>query len=191
MTHRRSQRGFTLIELLIALVLAGIVALLFLEGMRLSAAGLGRLSARTDASEARSNLDDVLRRELGAAFDARLLSNAPALSGGPHSLRFLALASDGGAGLYRVRLDLEARQLVLTRRRVDGGGAVDAGRTVLASGLADVTIAYFGAATPGARAQWQDEWDGRYPPSLVRIALDAGDGRSWPPLIVRLWTAGQ
>lgn len=194
MMRRREPHGFTLVELLIALALTGIVSLLMLEGVRFSALGLGRLSDQAERLEARRSVEELLRRELGAAFAAPLLSSAPPLTGGPQSLQFLTLAEDSGAGLYRVALGVEAqgvkRRLVLSRRRVDAGGAVDAERTVLAPRLDSVQIAYFGAPSPGDEAHWQDRWEGmRDPPALVRIEFDAGDGLRRPPLVVRLWAA--
>ena len=196
MTRGKRPRGFTLVELLIALALTGIVSLLLLEGVRFSALGLGRLSDRADRLEARRSLEDLLRRELGAVSAAPLLSNVPALVGEPQSLQFLTLANDGGAGLYRVRLDVETqggtRRLVLKRRRLDALSAADEQRAVLVPRLGDLRIAYFGALSPGGAAQWQEEWKGlRDPPALVRFAFDAGDGLARPPLVVRLWAAAR
>jgi general secretion pathway protein J len=196
MTRGRRPDGFTLVELLIALALTGIVALLMLEGVRFSALGLGRLSDLADRLEARRSLEDLLRRELGAVTVAPLLATVPALVGEPQSLQFLTLANDTGAGLYRVKLAIETRgdtrQLVLTRRRIDAPATADAQRAVLVPRLRDLRIAYFGAATPGSDAQWQEEWTGRRdPPALVRFAFDAGDGLARPPLIVRLWAAAR
>lgn len=196
MTRGRRPNGFTLVELLIALALTGIVALLMLEGVRFSALGLGRMSQRAEQLEARRSLEDLLRRELGAVAAAPLVANVPTLVGEPQALQFLTLANATGAGLYRVKLAVEThgdtRQLVLTRRPVDAPAAADAQRAVLVPRLGDLHIAYFGAASPGGDAQWQEEWKGlRDPPALVRFAFDPGDGLARPPLIVRLWAAAR
>lgn len=194
MMRRRRQQGFTLVELLIALALAGVVALLMLEGIRFATLGLQRTSDRADQLETRRGIEDLLRRMLSTAFAAPLRGDAPALTGGPHAMQFLTLAEDGGAGLYRIDLGLAGaggdRRLLLTRRRLDAPGARDAERIVLAPRLGDLRIAYFGSATPNDSPHWQESWEGlRYPPTLVRVALDLGDGPAHPPLVVRLWAA--
>lgn len=196
MTHRARPPGFTLVEVLVALALVGIVSLLMLEGMRFAALGLGRLSDQAARLDTRRGIETLLRRELGTVFAASLPPAAPALIGGPQSLHFRTLAEDGGAGLYRVDLALEARggdrALVLTRRRVGATGALNVQREVLAPQLRGLRIAYFGRAAPDAPPQWQERWDDeRTPPLLVRIVLDTGDGLARPPLIVRLWAAAE
>ncbi|HUZ74627.1 MAG TPA: prepilin-type N-terminal cleavage/methylation domain-containing protein [Stellaceae bacterium] len=194
MSRGARRPGFTLVEVLIALALTGIVALLMLEGMRFATVGLERASDRADRLEARRSLDALLRRELGATFVAPLLPNAPALVGGAQSLRFLTLAEDGGVGLYRVRLAVETRggdrALVLTRRRVGGVPALATTRAVLVPRLRALRLAYFGRITPGATPHWYHGWNGPlYPPTLVRIDIDSGDGTAQPPLVIRLWAA--
>ncbi len=196
MTQRARARGFTLVEVLVALALVGVVSLLMLEGMRFAALGLGRLSDQAARLDTRRGIETLLQRDLGTIFAASLPPAAPALVGGPQSLRFRTLAEDGGAGIYRIDLALEARggdrALVLTRRRVGATGALDVQREVLAPRLSDLRIAYFGRATPDAQPQWQDHWDDAVaPPLLVRIILDTGDGLARPPLIVRLWAAAE
>ena len=190
----KSRHGFTLVEVLIALALVGIVSLLLLEGIRFAALGLGRVSDQAGRLEARRGIEELLRRDLGTVFTASLPPAMPALIGGPQSMRFLTLAEDGGAGLYRVDLAIAARggerALVLTRRRLGATGALDTEREVLAPRLKFLRIAYFGRATQDAKPQWQQSWgDSRFPPLMVRIALDTGDGLARPPLVVRLWAA--
>lgn len=186
---KRCSAGFTLIEVLIALALSGIVALLLLEGVRVATIGLDRLSERADRLEARRTLEDLLRRELGGAFAAPLAPNLPALVGHASEMRFLTLADDAGAGLYQVELGLDkAGALSLSRRRI--GAAGEAQASVLLRRPRKFTIAYYGAPTQNDRMEWRESWDGpRYPPRLVRITIDAGDGVAHPPIVVRLWSA--
>src|ERR1700722_10044769 len=102
-----TQRGFTLIELLIALALTGLVALLLLDATRMAAQGTNRVAAQADRLEARRTLEDLLRRDLSATNASPLATSAAPLVGGPQTIEFLSLAEDGGAGLYRIRLDIE------------------------------------------------------------------------------------
>jgi len=191
MSARRTQ-GFTLIELLIALALTGIVALLVLGGTRFAAMGLDRTAAAADRIETRQSIEALLRRELSATLASPLAQSAPPFVGTPQSLAFTSIAEDSGAGLYRVDLALENGALVLRRHRI-GAAETQISRLVLAARPRDFSLAYFGAA-PGdgdATPRWQERWEGwRYPPRLVRISLDSGDGLARPPLVVRLWAGG-
>ncbi len=183
-----SQRGFTLVELLIALALTGLVALLLLDATRMAAQGTNRVAAQADRLEARRTLDDLLRRAVSATIASPFLTNAAPLVGGPQKVEFLSLAEDAGAGLYRVRLDIEGGALVLSRSAFAGGMPQ---RTVLAPHLASFALAYFGAPPDGSAEQWQERWEKtRALPRLVRVSLDLGDGIAQPPLVVRLWGAG-
>lgn len=189
----RGQRGFTLVELLIALALAGLVALLLLSATRLAALGADRVAATAERLKTRRALDDLLRRALASAIASPLLPNTPPLVGGPDQIEFLSLAEDSGAGLYRIRLAVEraggGSALVLSRSRAAGAGAPE--RTTLAALIASFAIAYFGAPAAGEAPAWHERWEGtRALPTLVRIAIDLGDGIARPPLVVRLWTAG-
>jgi prepilin-type N-terminal cleavage/methylation domain-containing protein len=186
---KQRSAGFTLIEVLIALALSGIVALLLLEGVRVATIGLDRLSDRAERLEARRTLEDLLRRELGGAFAAPLAPNLPALVGHATNMHFLTLAEDAGAGLYQVELGLDkAGALSLNRRRVGAAGEPQA--SLLLRHPQKFEIAYFGAPSQSDPPQWWESWDGpRFPPRLVRIILDAGDGIEHPPIIVRLWSA--
>jgi general secretion pathway protein J len=190
----REQRGFTLVEVLIALALTGLVAVLMLSGMQLAGRGLDRIADRAERLESRRSVEDLLRREIAGAVASPLAPDRPALVGAAQSVEFLTLAEDGGAGLYRVDLGIETegarRMLVLTRRLADAGADRKAQRTVLVPALRDLRIAYFGQIAGEDAPRWQERWDGsRLPPALVRIALDAGDGVTRPPLVVRLWAA--
>lgn len=110
-----------------------------------------RLAGRTaQALEERA----VRAHELHVAlhFLARELERAHALEGGRGALRFSA-----GTRAFA----LEGRQGSL--RLVHDGRS-----TVLAQGLEEVRFAYLGEAA------WQDAWEEREPPRLVRIRLVPG-----------------
>jgi general secretion pathway protein J len=194
MRPRAHQHGFTLVEVLVALALSGLVALLLFDGLRIATMGLDRLSDRAQRLEARRSLEELLRRQVGSAFTAALGPNEPALIGHAADMQFLTLGEDAGAGLYRVQLGFETaggeRQLVLTRRIIGVAGDKGLERSVLDRRLRSFRIAYYGAPTPNDEPQWHDRWEGpRFPPRLVRITIDTGDGLDRPPITIRLWTA--
>lgn len=194
---RRSERGFTLIELLIGLALtAGILVVLF-TGVGLGFKGMARLDDQVGRIEARRNLAFALRRQIAAAYPASEANiTAPSFVGQPAALSFLSLESNAGPGVSRIWLLLEdtpdGRNLVLMRRphNIDAWFAFE--RAVLARGVTDFRLAYFGPAAPGEPAAWHDRWEARRtPPELVRVALAlAGDGAyQWPDQVIRVWTA--
>ena len=195
---RRAERGFTLIELLVALALTAAILVLLFTGIGLGVKGMTRLDDQVARIEARRSLAFALRRQIAAAYPA---SEGPATAatfvGQPTALSFLSLESAAGPGYSRVWLMLEdtptGRNLVLMRRPQAPGVWFGFERTVLARGVTDFHLAYFGAAVASTPRDWHDHWEGfRNPPELIRIALAlTSDGAyAWPDEVVRIWTAG-
>ena len=193
--HRQAgEAGFTLIELVVALALVGLVSALSVQGIRLAALGLDRVSRQTERLDERRSLETVLRHSLGGAALLAADDGDPAFAGTATRLTFLSLADDAGIGLYRIDLAFDAaradRPLLVTRRLARPYGEPRMQQAVLARQGGDFAIAYFGATAPGEPAQWQPRWEGiGYLPRLVRVTLGAGDGLVRPPIVVRLWNA--
>ena len=191
--RRRDGRtaGFTLVEVLVALALAGIISLLMLSGIGLAGQGLDRLVHRADQLEERRSLEILMRRALTAAVTGATATDQPAFIGQPTSLSFLSVIEDGGPGLYRFTLALDATRpkprLILTRRPA---AKMDLPRTdgsVLVPDVRSFVIGYFGAASPAAEPAWHRHWQGiTNLPALVRILLDTGDGEAQPAIMVRV-----
>lgn len=186
----RRDAGFTLVELLVALALSAVVSLVLLHGIRLAAMGLDRHTRASERLDAQQSLDDLLRRTLGAAA-AIPRSAGGEFVGKPSAVEFLAVAEDGGPGLYRVSLRLERGQLVLRRALAAAAGDPRAAASVVAGHLRDFRLAYFGADTAGATPSWHDSWQQlAILPLLVRVSVDADGDAPRPPIVVRLWNAG-
>lgn len=185
----RRDAGFTLIELLVALALSALVSMVLLHGIRLAATGLDRHTRLSERLDARQSLDDLLRRTLGSA--AAIPRGAGGqFTGAPTSVAFLAIAEDGGPGLYRVALGLERGTLVLRRELAAPQGDPRAASSILASQVRQFRLAYFGADATSATPTWHDSWQQlALLPLMVRVVLDDGDPPR-PPLIVKLWNAG-
>ena len=187
-------RGFTLVELLVALALAGIVAVLLTDELRLVSIGAARINNKSEQLDVRRDIEDLLRRELGAAVGAPLIVNEPPFTGQPAAMTFLSLSDDSGPGIYRVEIELQgqgsAQRLVFTRRLLEPAAGRQLTRTTLASHVRGFKAFYFGAPAPGADPRWLDHWTGvRYPPSLVRIFFDVGADASMPPMTIHVWGA--
>jgi general secretion pathway protein J len=192
---RRAERGFTLIELLVALALSAALLVVLFSGISLGVKGMGRLDDQVARIEARRQLAFALRRELAAAYPASEgAASAATFVGQPSVLSFLSLAGGAGPGYARVWLMVEntpdGRNLVLMRRAQAPGQWLGFERVVLARGVADFHLAYFGAPVPSETRAWHARWEGyRAPPELVRVSLAlASDGAyRWPDAVVRLW----
>jgi general secretion pathway protein J len=186
----KKDAGFTLVELLVALALSALVSLVLLHGIRLAATGLDRHTRASERLDARQSVDDLLRRTLG---DAAAIPRAAGgeFAGAPHAVEFLAVAEDGGPGLYRVDLAVERGRLILRRELAAPEGDPRAVSSVVASNLRDFRLAYFGADAAGATPAWHDSWQKlAFLPLMMRVILDRDGDPPRPPLIVRLWNAG-
>lgn len=193
--RRSDAAGFTLIELAVALALAGLVSVILLYGIRVSVLGLDRLSRHAEEVDDRRSIEAVIRRALASVAAIPVFEGAASFSGAPTGVKFLSLAEDGGPGLYRVEIALDAarqdRPLILSRRLADPAGPARAQQSVLARNIGFFQIAYFGATSPDAEPAWLARWDGlTYPPKLVRITFSGADGRERSPIVIRLWNAG-
>ena len=185
----RRNAGFTLIELLVALALSALVSLVLLHGIRLAATGLDRHERVIDRLDAQQSLDDLLRRTLGSAAAIPRTAGGKFI-GAPEAIEFLAVAEDGGSGLYRIDLGVERSRLILRRELATPQGDPRAAASIVASRVRDFRLAYFGADAASATPTWHDSWQQLANlPLMVRVILDAGDDPPHPPLIVRLWNA--
>lgn len=188
---RRREAGFTLLEVLVALALSAFVGVILLHGVRLAASGLDRHTKAAERLDARQALEALLRRTLGAAVLVPRIAGGE-FAGKPEAVEFVAAAEDGGAGLYRVTLGLDATRSLILRRRLTAAAADPReAASVLVTRLRSFRLAYFGADAANATPTWHDSWQQlNLLPLMVRAIVD-GDGDSpRPPLVVRLWNAG-
>jgi general secretion pathway protein J len=196
----RGCAGFTLVEVIVALALAGLVSLIMMHGVGITARGLDRLSQHAERLDERRGLEMLMRRALGTAvvIPAGVIRGSdgePGFAGQPTSVTFLSVTEDGGPGLYRVQLALDTNRPVpavtLTRRLAGSSAVQRSDESVLVPHVRRLDIGYFGAASPGEEPGWRRDWAGiAYLPQLVRIVLEADDGREQPPIVLRVRNAG-
>ena len=190
----RGGAGFTLIEVLVALALSALVSVVLLHGIQIATLGFDRHTRAAERLDERQSLDDILRRTLGAAVAIPRAAGG-GFDGKPDAIAFLAVAEDGGAGLYRIDLALDPaqrdRRLVLRRRLAAPAGEPRAAASAIATRVRDFRLAYFGADAAGATPGWHDDWRqlGTLP-QMVRVIIETEGDPPRPPLIVRLWNGG-
>jgi general secretion pathway protein J len=197
--------GFTLIEVLLAsALLAAGLTLAFATIM--GATGTTRRGEEmAQANERVRAVQGFLRRRIagarGASFDTDQASGLPMrFVGDAERMRFVADLPDyigrGGPNLHDLRIerDGEGVRLMLDLAVVQAGTTlVERGREpeVLADGLREARFRYRGLGPDGALADWQDEWTAvEQLPLLVEVVMVAGDGRTWPTLVVAPRLAG-
>ena len=196
---RRAKRGFTLIELVIALVLMALIAAMMFGSLSMAARSWdGGEAKATDVSSMRQ-AQAFLREQIEAELPLRV-KKAVEL---PLHVRRRARRNPlcrGAAAARRRRaaLLLPARGRATRRQVAARAGAHDsrsgaqrrtpssptAEHSVLADGIAELAISYFGRDANAADVDtpsWRDRWDDKQRlPLLMRIDVKPVKGAAWP-----------
>lgn len=201
MTVKRRQRGFTLLEVILALSVTALIML----GLVSALATFGRSGARVDAHLERVDevrlVSSFLRDVLGRTTRSYRYTNADRgqvglFSGSARQLNWVGVmpARHGVGGLHHMALSLQEWgaddiDLVLSYAPFDGereAAADQVSSRVLVSRVEGFEISY---RADGKDAEWQPQWPNtEAPPGLVQLQITA-DGRTWPPLLVRVRAA--
>ncbi|MBK9704459.1 MAG: prepilin-type N-terminal cleavage/methylation domain-containing protein [Betaproteobacteria bacterium] len=200
--RRAAERGFTLLELIVALLLLALMAAVMVGSVSLSARSWdGGEAKAADVADMRQT-QAFLREQLSAQYPQRVRGavDLPLMFAGERDeIRYAAALPPrvAGGGVYFFRLALArsgaVNELVLERVIPEPGAAElpsldDSERSVLASGIAELRIGYFGR-DPNAQIAdeptWRDRWDDRQRlPDLVRVDVKPERGAAWPTLVV-------
>ena len=195
-------RGFTLLELTIALLLLAMMAAVVTGSINLAGKSWDGGEAKAEQVTGMRLTGEFLRAQIAAEFPLRMkkVVGLPLMFGGEHNeLRYAAAlaprVSEGGVYYFRLSVvrDGDKSRLVLDRVIPDPDTTAEpsftgADRSILADGIADLTIGYYGRganATLDTAPTWQDRWDDRDQlPLLMRIDVKPEKGPAWPQLIV-------
>jgi general secretion pathway protein J len=194
MIGRRQDSGFTLLETLVALVVLGLLVVGLTHGV---STGLALWQAQSRRIGEAADLDAAARTLRNLLTGIPTTPNGDAAAGAATfegSTSRLHLVGDLPTGLgttQRADIDLELRrgQLVLSwiphRHEISSAPPPKPVETGLVRGVAQVALAYWGAAAPDQPAAWQGQWQGPQLPELirVRVAFAKSDRRHWPDLI--------
>ena len=202
MSGGQRHRGYTLLELTIALVLLALLSAVLFGSLRLAGQSTDRGEKAVEAAASMRLAEEFLRANLEAQHPQRMrkVAELPLLfTGTAGELRYAAdmppRVAGGGIWYFRlyVRSDDADSPLVIERVVPDLTADVLPGfdhaeRSVLATGIGAVKIAYFGRdadAAIGAEQTWHDGWsDKQRLPALIRIDVSPKEGPAWPTLYV-------
>ncbi len=195
--------GFTLMELIIALALLALIAGLLTGSLGMAARSWDSGENKAEDVGSMRQAEAFLREQLTAELPLRLkkVAEMPLMfTGERDELRYAAAlpprVQEGGVWFFRLAVVREGdkSRLVLERMYPDPSAleapefAADAERSVLADGIAELVISYFGRdanATDADTPTWRDRWDDRQRlPLLVKIEVRPEKGPAWPPLVV-------
>jgi general secretion pathway protein J len=194
--------GFTLLELIIALSLLALMAAVLAGSVSLSARSWdGGETKAVEVAEMRQT-QEFLRGQLVALYPQRLRKavDVPLMFAGEREeIRYAAAlpprVAEGGVYFFRLSLvrGKDAGELVLERVVPEPDAAVlpafdKAERSILARGITEMRIGYFGRDPNAAvtdEPRWRDRWeDTQRLPDLVRIEVKTERGLPWPTLVV-------
>jgi len=200
---RRRVAGFSLLELVIALALVAMIAALLTGSLSMAARTWDGGDKKAGDVASMRQAQEFLREQLTAELPLRLkkVVEMPLMFSGEHDeIRYAAAlpprVQEGGAWFFRLAVvkDGDKSRLGLERTYPDPTAlenpqfAADAERSVLADGIAELTISYFGRdenATDADTPTWRDRWDDKQRlPLLVKIEVKPEKGAAWPPLLV-------
>jgi len=187
------QSGFTLLELLVALVVLGFLMVGLTQGVRTGLAMWGAQTRRlgeTGELDAGARVLRTLLSDIQTPQPNRTGAATPNFEASPDKLTFVGDLPTGFGTTRRANITLELVDghlvLLWTPRRHELTTAPEPKpiETELIHGVERLEFAYWGAASPGQPASWQDQSGG--PPELIRVRLTfpKGDRRRWPDLIV-------
>jgi len=198
----RDISGFTLLELMVALTLLALLSAVLFGSLRLAGRSTEGGEAKAEASSSMRLAQEFLRTNLEAQHPLRMrkMVDWPLLfQGAKGELRYAAdlpaRVAGGGIWYYRLAIRSEDPRSPLTLERVAPDLAADAlpdfsgaDRSVLAEGIASLTLGYFGRdpdSLPGVAPTWRDHWeDTQQLPLVIRIDVQPKDGPAWPTLYV-------
>ena len=197
-----SARGFTLLELTVALILLAMMAAVMFGSLSFAGRSWDGGEAKAAQVSEMRQTEEFLRAQLASEFPlrARKMVDIPLLfAGQSDEIRYAAAlpsrVAEGGIYYFRLAIMRDGDRSRLVQERVipetDAAHEPefrDAERSVLAEGIAELKIGYFGR-DPGAAEvdapTWRDRGEDKHRlPLLVRIDVKPEKGPPWPQLVV-------
>jgi len=201
--HMPDSSGFTLVEVLIGMTLLSLILVILFSGLF--------TTGRTwEAGDKQAQLNDdhrlafsFIRRQINQTVPIHFQDDEDShviFRGDRDSMSFISTlpAHRGGTGLYQVSLRVTDNAkgesaLMFSYDPVTPGielyrpGETSESQTLI-TGIADMTISYFGRPTPNDDPAWHNTWQMQEQlPELIRLQLYAEDSDTeWPELYLRV-----
>ena len=171
----RADGGFTLLELLIVTAILGLMLVALTAGVRFAGQAWDTQQRRSDLSGDLDAVQNILRQ---------LITSGRGFDGNEGSLRFvsaLPLALARG-GLYDVELRDSGGHLLFSWKPHFKGPAQTKAPTEieLIKGVTGFALSYYIPPDGWQRVSKSE----MARPTLVRVNIQLGEGRAWPPLVV-------
>lgn len=197
-----AHRGFTLVEVTVALVLLALMASVTFGSLSFAGRSWDGGEAKAAQVSEMRQTQEFLRGQLAAQFPLRAKKVAEfplQFLGERDQVRYAAAlpsrVAEGGVYLFRLAVAREGDKSRLVQERIipdplstEDPDFRDASRSVLAEGIAELKIGYFGRDANAAEAEaptWRDRWDDKQRlPQLIRIDVVPEKGLPWPTLVV-------
>jgi len=195
-------RGFTLVELTIALVLLALMSALMFGSLSFAGRSWDGGEAKAEQINAMRQTSEFLSAQIGTQFPlrARKIVEFPLrFAGERNEMRYAAAlpsrVAEGGVYLFRLLVVREGDKSRLVQERLipdpnstEEPGFNGADRSILAEGIGELRISYFGRDAGVADTQtppWRDRWDDKQRlPLLIRIEVLPEKGGAWPSLVI-------
>jgi general secretion pathway protein J len=195
-------RGFTLLELTIALVLLALMSAMMFGSLSFAGRSWDGGEAKVTQVNEMRQTEEYLRAQLASQFPLRSKKAAGfplRFAGERGEVRYAAAlpsrVAEGGVYYFRLAVVREGDKSLLVQERVipdpgalDDPDFRDASRSVLAEGIGELRISYYGRDAGAANTDspsWRDTWDDKQRlPMLVRIDVVPVKGPPWPQLVV-------
>ena len=171
----RAESGFTLLELLIATTILGLMLVALTGGVRFAGQAWDTQQRRSDLIGDLDAVQNVLRQ---------LITSGSGFDGNEGTLRFvsaLPLALARG-GLYDVEIRASGRRVLFSWKPHFKGPALTIAPTEieLINGVTGFALSYYIPSDGWQRISKSE----LARPTLIRVNLQLGEGRAWPPLVV-------
>ena len=200
--------GFTLLETLVGLTLLGVMLILIYSALNISLRAWDTGEKRVTESSHQRMVQSFLRRELSQIFPVRwrgIPESKIAFEGTKDELKFVTMLTLGAAaregGMQWGHLYIAAstatggepgkalfiKRAAFNLQAKDWDGLETAKAIPLIEGVKSIEIGYYGAESEIAEPAWTSEWTNPLRmPQLIKITLQADNGRDVPPLVVSL-----
>lgn len=195
MRRGTSQGGFTLVEVMVSLSILSLVLLATVTGLRTLGNTQVAIERKTDRVDEVRTVSGFLRDLMESAAVGSGTGGLSLGGGGQESYfkfgegflewKSRILFGEAYGGSYYVRVAQEDDQLILRWQDSKGVPRAEDWEQAPSRQLVAELQSFDISLKQEFPDDWQESWDGDYPPALVRLQIKSAD-RYWPDLILKV-----